>query len=317
VNACTVAVDLGGTHVRAALVGADGAVLVRIRCDTPRDEPTPAVIPRLIKDVIGMAHDVAPARRPESEQLGEDGGFVMPTRAVVGVPGVVDHGTERLVVAPNLPPSWISKLNETWLQAETGLSVAMANDADLAAVGEANFGAGTAEQDVVYVTISTGVGAGLVVGERLVRGTLSGGEIGHTVIDRVAAADGRPCTVEDLGSGTAIERAAVAAGIQAKGAALADLVRAGDPTATAIWTEAIAAVGIGIANLAWIVGPQVVILGGGVGMNHDLVVPTIARQLQRFGPPDGSPIRVVTAQLGDDAALAGSAAWWTAVGRDR
>ncbi len=295
---CTVAVDLGGTHIRAALVGDDGAVIVRRRTTTPSNDPKPTIIAELIAEVVEDSTAV-----------------VAPSRAVVGVPGVIDHEEERLVAAPNLSPSWISYLNEEWLQASTGLAVAMANDADLAAVGEAGFGAGRTYRDVVYVTISTGVGAGLVVGERLVRGTRSGGEIGHTVIDRVAATKGLPCTVEDLGSGTAIERMAADAGLEARGAELAALVAAGEQPALDIWTGAMEAVGLGIANLSWVVGPEVVIIGGGVGMNHDLVVPTVRNQLRTHGPTTGPEIEVVTAQLGDDAALAGSAAWWRAVGR--
>ncbi|MGH1489662.1 MAG: ROK family protein [Acidimicrobiales bacterium] len=298
-SATTVAVDLGGTHIRAALVAEDGSVLQIERCQTPVDDPTPAVIPDLVKAVIGRSHD-APA----------------PDKAVVGVAGVVDHEAERLIAAPNLPQQWISNLSEEWLSAAIGLPVSMANDADLAAVGESGFGAGRASRDVVYITISTGVGAGLVVADKLVRGTLSGGEIGHCIIDRVAASNGQPCTVEELGSGTAIERDAAAAGIPERGAALAELVRSGSQPALDIWTAAIEAVGLGIANLAWIVAPQVVVIGGGVGMNHDLVLPIVERQLLEHGPDTAGAISVVTAKLGDSAALAGAAAWWSAVGRD-
>jgi glucokinase len=294
----TVAVDLGGTHIRAALVDGEGAILTRRRTTTPSADPKPTIICSLIAEVMAAAPDGA-----------------VPTKAVIGVPGVIDHEAERLVAAPNLTQSWIGYLNEEWLQNETGLSVSMANDADLAAVGEASFGAGRDFSDVVYITISTGVGAGLVVGERLVRGTRSGGELGHTVIDRLAAAKGEPCTVEDLGSGTAIERLASEAGLVERGAALAELAAAGSQPAADIWTGAIEAVGFGIANLAWIVGPEVVIIGGGVGMNHDLVVPIIERQLRAYGPATGPPVVVDTAKLGDDAALAGSASWWKAVGR--
>ena len=295
---CTVAVDLGGTHIRAALVDDDGAILTRLRTKTPSADPKPTIICSLIADVMAAAPAGA-----------------APSKAVVGVPGVIDHEAERLIAAPNITQSWPQYLNEEWLGNETGLSVSMANDADLAAVGEASFGAGRDFRDVVYVTISTGVGAGLVVGERLVRGTRSGGELGHTVVDRVAAAKGELCTVEELGSGTAIERMASDAGIEERGAAFAALVRAGEQPAVEIWTGAIEVVGIGISNLAWIVGPEVVVIGGGVGMNDDLVLPIIERQLKTHGPATGPAIVVETAKLGDDAALAGSASWWKAVGR--
>ncbi|MEM7326127.1 MAG: ROK family protein [Actinomycetota bacterium] len=294
----TVAIDLGGTHIRVALVADDGAILAFERRRTPADEPTPAIIPAMIKE-IGAAHPSAGR----------------PRRAVVGLPGVVDHQEGRLLAAPNLPQNWIEYLNERWLGDRIGLPVSLANDADLAAVGESSFGAGRDHRDVVYVTISTGVGAGVVVADRLVRGSLSGGEIGHTVVDLAAAVDGRPCTVEDIGSGTAIEREAAAAGITERGAALAELVRRGHPEAVAVWNHAICAVGIGIANLAWIVAPQIVVVGGGVGMNGDLVTPILDEQITKHGPLTGATITVATAALGDQAALAGAAAWWKAVGR--
>lgn len=294
----TVAVDLGGTHVRVALVAADGTVLVSERRSTPDADPTPEFIPALIKEIVTAAD-----HRPT------------PGRAVVGLPGQIDHDAEALVAAPNLPQAWIPKLTEAWLRDSTGLEVSLANDADLAAVGESAFGAGRAVRDVVYVTISTGVGAGVVVAERLVRGRFSGGEIGHTVIDAAAAAAGRPATVEEIGSGTAIERRAAEAGIEERGAALAELVRSGARPATDIWTAGIEAVGLGLANLAWIVAPQAVVVGGGVGRNHDLVNDTLAAQIARFGPTLTEPVRVVTAELGDDAGLVGAAAWWEAIGR--
>ncbi|MGI9595318.1 MAG: ROK family protein, partial [Acidimicrobiales bacterium] len=120
----TVAVDLGGTHIRAALVAPDGRVLVADRCRTPVEQPTPSIIPELIRSITDRGGDHPP-----------------PTRAVIGVAGVIDHEAERLLAAPNLPQLWIESLNEEWLSAATGLPVSMANDADLAAVGESGFGA--------------------------------------------------------------------------------------------------------------------------------------------------------------------------------
>ena len=98
-------------------------------------------------------------------------------------------------------------------QAKRGLSVSIANDADLAAVGEAWFGAGRDFADVAYLTVSTGIGAGIVTGGLLVHGGRSLAEVGHTVVDGEALADGRPATVEELGSGTALDRLAEEAGL--------------------------------------------------------------------------------------------------------
>jgi glucokinase len=306
----TVAIDLGGTHLRAALVSDEGQVLIRDRQRTPVDDPQPDIIPTLIDWARRQAPEVA-------------GGVQPPTRATIGVPGIIDHGADqpeeagggRLVHAPNLPERWVPSLSEAWIGQRCGLDVSLANDADLAAVGESSFGAGRRYRDVAYVTISTGVGAGIVVADRLVRGRFSGGELGHTVIDRAALAAGEPATVEDLGSGTALGRAAAAAGLSATGAELAQLVRNGDPVATEVWHETLSAVGLGIANLAWIVAPDIVVVGGGVGVNADLVVPIIEEQVHGHGPARSTKIIVATAELGDDAGLAGAATWWKAIGR--
>jgi glucokinase len=294
----TIAVDLGGTHVRAGVVTHDGVIMVHRRALTPRQDPTPQFLVELVGE---MQREL-----PDGHEA---------DRIVIGLPGVVDQVNERLVTGVNLPPAWIPKLREDWIAEQAGIEVSLANDADLAAVGESQFGAGRNHRDVVYVTISTGVGAGIVVDGVLVQGSLSGGEVGHTVIDWTAAVNGEPATVEDLGSGTAIDREAGAVGIMERGPAFADLVRHGHSGATAIWTRAVEAVGIGVANMAWLVAPEIVIVGGGVGRNSDLVLPILRRQLDRFGPANSGPIELATVELGDDAALVGAAAWWTAIGR--
>ncbi len=295
---CTITVDLGGTNVRAAAVDDRGRLVSHMRAPTPRHDPDPQFLINLIKAVIAA---LPPDRRAD--------------QAVVGLPGVIDQVHERLVTGVNLPAGWIDKINEDWIADQIGIEVSLANDADLAAVGESEFGAGRSHRDVVYVTVSTGVGAGLVVDGRLVQGSLSGGEVGHTVIDWEAALRGEPATVEDLGSGTAIDRAAARAGLAERGADLAALVAAGSEPATSIWNHALEAVGIGIANMAWLVAPQIVIVGGGVGRNTDLVLPVLRRQLDRFGPGFSADIELATVELGDDAALIGGAAWYRAIGR--
>jgi glucokinase len=237
---------------------------------------------------------------------------------VVAVPGRVDYRSGRLEYAPNLPAQWTSMLQESFLESRLGVEVALANDADAAAVGEAYFGAGRDFDDVVYVTVSTGVGAGVVLSGRLMSGGRSAAEVGHTVIDRVAAAAGAPSTVEDLASSTALERSAIATGLPADGQRIVELVSGDDPRAVTIWHELVDALVVGVANLAHVFAPQVIVLGGGVGMNADLLLRPIRDHLEHEGPRElAEEIRVVTAALGDDAGLAGAAAWGDATHFDR
>lgn len=287
------AVDLGGTRMRAAVVDDGGAVAERRTRPTPQDAECPDALLALAGDLIGEG------------AVGT---------AVIGVPGRVDHARGRLEHAPNLPRHWPGALDQRLLRDRLGVDVALANDADLAAVGEAYHGAGRGHDDVVYLTVSTGVGAGVLLGKRLVRGHRSLAEVGHTVIDRGAAREDRPATVEELGSGTALERAARERGLDPDGARIVELVHEGDPEAGTLWEELVAVVALTVVNLAHLLSPEAIVLGGGVGRNGDLLLPPLRRALAERGPV-GLDVSVAVAALGDDAALVGAAAWHEATGK--
>jgi glucokinase len=285
----TLSVDLGGTRMRAAVASADGQLLDRRAEPTPQDATCPEALMSLVGDVLAAG--------------GVD-------HAVIGVPGRVDHHRGRLEHAPNLPPHWPGALDEQLLADRFGVDVALANDADLAAVGETYFGAGQSHADVVYVTISTGVGAGVLLEKRLISGTRSLAEAGHTVLDHHAAARGEPASFEELGSGTALGRRATDAGLPSDGARVVELVHAGVPEAIGVWDELVAVIATGIRNLAFLFSPSAIVLGGGVGRNGDLLVRPIRSHLDEHGPRGlPTPIDVLVAELGDDAALVGAAAW--------
>lgn len=282
------AVDLGGTTMRAALVEPDGRVALRRTLPTPRGQPCPDALLALVGEVLA------------------DEGVAA---AVIGLPGRVDHAAGALEHAPNLPPHWPEALREDLLTAELGMPVALANDADLATVGEARFGAGRGADDLVYLTASTGVGAGVVLGGRLVRGRRSLAELGHTVVDLTALADGRAATVEDRGSGTALGRAGAARGLPASGAEVAARAAEGDREALEAWEEVGAVVGVAVVNAAHLFAPEVVVLGGGMGRDPRLVA-TATAALDRHGPQGlACPVAVRSAALGDDAGLVGAAGW--------
>lgn len=285
----TLAVDLGGTRMRAAVVSDEGTLLDRREEPTPHDAACPDALMELVGAVLA------------------DGD---PAHAVIGVPGRVDHRSGRLEHAPNLPPLWPQALDERLLAEHFGIPVSLANDADLAAVGEAYFGAARGHADLVYLTVSTGIGAGVLLDRRLVAGGRSLAEVGHTVLEHAARERGEAATFEELASGTALERRAADAGLPEDGALVVDRVRDGDPAATRIWDDMVSVIATGATNLAFLFSPSAIVLGGGVGRNGDLLIPPIREALDRHGPPDlPTPIEVLVAELGDDAALVGAAAW--------
>ena len=287
-----IGVDIGGTRMRAGLIEADGTVSSRVAMATTDTADGPAGVASLLG------------------RLAPDPGLDV----VIGLPGRVDYRDGALETGFNLPPGWVADFRSDPLARHLGRRVHLANDADLAAVGEAWFGAGRDHDDVLYVTLSTGIGAGLILGRRLVAGRRSAAEVGHTVVDLDGTFGDGTKTVETLGSGTALGRAAEAVGLPT-GPALVDLVRAGDASAHQVWHDAIHAAAVGIANMCWIAAPSVVVVGGGMGRNGDLVLDPIRATLATVGPTDlPQPIVVAEAQLGDDAGLAGAAGWFQARG---
>ncbi len=287
------AVDLGGTHIRAAVTDAAGGVSRREERDTPHDGTGLDALTRVARGVLAGT-DVE--------------------RAVVGVPGRVDYDEGVLEYAPNLPQGWLAGLTERHLAGALGIPVRLANDADLAAVGETNFGAGRGHGDVVYVTLSTGLGAGVVLRGRLARGRHSLAEIGHTVLDLTALGAGLPATAEDLASGTALSRHAGIAGVPAtSGSDVLRLVEDGDVDAARVWTAFTEAAGVAVANLVHLFSPEIVVVGGGVGLIGNAVLAPLRDALARLGPPR-LRVDVVPAALGDDAGLAGATAWEDALG---
>jgi predicted NBD/HSP70 family sugar kinase len=189
------------------------------------------------------------------------------------------------------------------------MDVALANDADLAAVGEAWFGAGRDHRDVAYLTISTGIGAGVVTGGLLVHGRRSLAEIGHSIVDW-RGLDRERATVEQLGSGTALRTLAAEAGLVADGREVERRWRAGDPVAGAVWSAVVEVAAAAAVNLAQLFTPEVIVVGGGVGLVGEAVLGPMRALLAEWGPAGlPEPVQVVNAALGDDAALAGAAAW--------
>jgi glucokinase len=283
--------DVGGTQMRAALVDHEGNVLLRRAVATPGDAEVPEALIELVASVGRERHH----------------GHI--SHAVVGLPGGVDYEAGKLLWAPHLPERWPDTLSRDVLSAGLDLPVWVANDADLAAVGEAYFGAGDGASDVAYLTISTGIGAGVLHGGRLVHGRRSLAEVGHTIIDWRAWLEGVPATLEEAGSGSGVARLArerALGDLDAKGVKAA--AESGDAAAAAIWQDATAACAAGVNNLIMSFYPSVVVIGGGLGRREDFFESVRELVLAHSGhfPAD---LEVRRAMLGDDVGLVGAAAW--------
>jgi glucokinase len=271
--------DVGGTRLRVAVVGPGGSVVSKEVIGTPKDDP--GALARTMRLVLEKAG------RPI-------------VGAVVGVPGPVDYPRGEVLQLSALP-HWEGRVSAASLSADVGIPVLLANDADLAALGEHRYGAGRGSEDMLYVTFSTGVGAGVIIGGRLLHGRLSLAEAGHTIIDRATGG-----TLEGLGSGTALARAA---GEDA--AAVAARAAQGDPEARRHFSSAAEALAIGVFNLVHCFSPEVVVIGGGMDQAGELLLAPVRARLERCA--EGCPVsraKVVKAEGGDDVGLRGGFAYW-------
>ncbi|MCF2531244.1 ROK family glucokinase [Yinghuangia soli] len=304
----TIGVDIGGTKILAGVVDAAGVVLDRVKVPTPGE-------PDAVAEAIGDAvRHLCQDREVEAVGLGA-AGFIAADRATV-------------MFSANVS-AWVDEPLRDRIQALTGLPVVVENDANAAAWAEVRFGAGVGHDDVVCLTVGTGIGGAIVQDGRLVRGRHGiAGEPGHMRV----VPDGLPCGCGNYGcweqyaSGNALtrfarERAAGEPHAAEKLLAFGDgtpegirgphvtqAARLGDPVALAAFTDIGEWLGQGMADLAALLDPSAFVLGGGVSEAGDLLLqPTLAayqRVLTRGHRPGAE---VLVAKLGPEAGLVGAA----------
>lgn len=307
-------IDFGGTQTRAAVLDESGAFLARVAAPTPAREGPDAVV-AVIKQTARAA--LAQAPRNDVRAIG------------FSSPGPIYPRTGTAYRLPNIA-NWDAVPLGPIMAAEFGVPCHTGNDANLAALSEWRFGAGRGTSHLVYLTLSTGIGTGVVSGGRLIEGKDGlAVEAGHIVIER----NGPPCScgnhgcVESLGAGWAIARAAEerlslgeTSPLQsARGRVTARLVAEaaadGDPLAADVFHNAAVAIGIGIGSLITVFNPEIIVCGGGLTNAGELLfAPLRETALARCWGPLGAGTRIVRAELGDNTGLLGALAYALAQG---
>jgi glucokinase len=308
VNARFLAVDLGGSQARVAT--SNDELILTGRLDEPTDHS------RGPESVVAQ---LARLCRKSCEASGVS--LTDIAMLAVGSPGPLDTRQGVVFDPPNLL-GWERVPLRDMLQAALHLPTVIVNDANAAALGEFHFGAGRGTRNLVYLTISTGIGGGVVVDGVLLEGSSgSGGELGHMTIDR----DGPLCPcgnigcLEALGSGRAIAHRYGQAVARRDGVAESaapttarDVVRLaseGDELALEVFRDAAQAVGTGVVNCINIFNPDVVVLGGGVTNAGERLFAPVRAMVERYAlPRPRTSVRIVPAELGSDVGLIGAAA---------
>jgi len=302
----TVGIDIGGTKIAGGVVDADGAIVEKVRVDTPTDT-------RVLADaVVDMAKHLAAAH--EVDAVG------------VAAAGFISKDRSTVIHAPNI--DWQDEPLRDMLRERIGLPVTIENDANAAGWAEYRFGAGRGCRDMVMLTLGTGVGGAIVVDGELFRGGHGiAAELGHTrfIRDGLLCGCGQNGCLEQYASGRALQRTAneiadgggigaALAALRAEkgtipGPAISRLVLAGDPGAVEALRRVATALGEACGGFQAVLDPEVYVIGGGVAqLGEDLLHPVrLAYETSLPGFGDRPVAEFAIAQLVNDAGVIGVA----------
>jgi glucokinase len=316
---------VASAQVGAAAVGGDGELAARRSAVLGLDIGGTKIAAGVV-DSAGTVHGfvVAPTEAGRGPQDGVARLFELGRSAVaesgyawddiesigIGCGGPLDSAN-GVLIAPLHLPGWNDVQIVAQAAAELGRPAVLDNDATAAAAGEHRYGAGKGTKNMVYLTLSTGVGGGVIIDGRLHRGRSgNGGELGHVTVDwrgRRCHGCGRRGCLEAYCSGTSIAERANEAGMHdATAADVAQAARAGNDIAAKVWDETCEALACGITSIVNLFEPEIVVLGGGVvRTGEQLLGPVRERVAERAM---GGPVDVVAAANGDMVGVVGAAA---------
>lgn len=285
-----IGIDLGGTKIAAALATPSGRILTDVNIPTEANQGKKQVIDNIKKAVYALIR----GQRTSISCMG------------IGVPGPILYEKGIVIEPPNLP-GWKRVNLKKVLEKEFKVPVHLDNDANCAALAEAYFGAGRKARHFIYITISTGIGGGIIIDRKLYRGAIgAAGEFGHMIIDSrgYTCGCGNVGCFEALASGTAIKKRA---GMDAISVELA--ARQGDKKAIKVIEKTAHYLAIGIANLVNIFNPEMVILGGGVSKMRELLLTPIRKEFKKYALTlPAKNVKIVRAKLGSESGVLGAVA---------
>lgn len=308
-------IDLGGTKILTSVVDTEGKMLSRDHSVTPATKGQEAVIQAIVES----------ARRALEEANISPSDL---TAVGIGAPGLSNPRTGVLYTSPNLPGLQDVPLRDI-ISEEFGKTTYLIKDANAAAVGELYYGAGKGVRNFIYITVSTGIGGGIVInGEIFIGSTGTAGELGHMVIDDngpLCNCGNRGCW-EMLASGKALEAEAKriieretntkilehAGGTidKVSAEAIHQAALAGDELANRLIARNAYYLGVGLANLINIFNPEVVVIGGGLSNIGDmLLLPAYEEAKRRAFKQSYQAARFARAELGRNSGVIGAAAY--------
>ena len=305
-----IAVDIGGTQIRAASYSSDSLTPMRLERITTQHGQLPASQETVLERIRDLIISIWPT------------GYEV-TAISVAAPGPVDPYRGIILEAPNIP-GWENVPLRRYLNEHFNAPIVLGNDANLAALGEWKFGAGQGHHHMIYITVSTGIGAGVIIDDHLLLGAQGlAAELGHITIlpDGPLCGCGQRGHLEALSSGTAIAnwvqnelaqgaRSSLTAGQPVTAKSVSMAAGQGDALCIQALQRAGSFLGLAVANFMHIFNPTALILGGGVSQSGSLLLDPMKAALQKqvLNPNYTDHLLITTAAFGDEAGLIGALA---------
>lgn len=292
-------VDFGRTHVRIALASLSQEIVAEREVAVRRGYPA--------------AEGVAVAREVFGELLESMGAAPSDVTGLgVGIPGPIDSRTGR-VGSGSILPEWIGEPLQELVEEGFGMPALIENDANLGALAERAWGAARGVDDLVYIKVSTGIGAGIVVGGQLYRGgSGTAGEIGHTTVNTmgpVCRCGNRGCLELEAAVPVILERLAASHGPDLTIERVVELLDAGDVPAQRVVEGAGHALGISVAGLCNLLNPSMIVIGGDLAGAHRPLLDSVRDVLRRVAVPSAvEHVRLAVSELGQRAQVLGALA---------
>ncbi len=305
-----IGIDVGGTSIKGAFINEKGKILDRFSMKMDKYSPAKEVIEQL----CDLVNEGVKNNNFEIKGIG------------VGIPGTLDMDEGVVIASPNLP-TWSNFNFASFMKERTGLPVVINNDANVAALGEAKFGSGSKYQNIIMITLGTGVGGGIIANGKMYDGNKhQGAELGHAVIEL----NGRDCTcgrkgcLEAYASATALIKSTKEAmekhkdsllwdvekelgGVDARNAFIA--AKRGDLVALNVVDEYVMYLSEGLINYCNVFRPEVIVLSGGVANEGEYLFSKVREYLKKntYGMKGSPAVQVLPSELGYDSGKIGAA----------
>lgn len=312
-----IGVDVGGTNIAAGIIDDNGKLIICSSTKTGRHRP----FAEIMGDMLALCDEIISRARIDAAQI---------TTIGIGTPGNVDMHANRVVFGNNIPSFTGADFDVAVKEHYPHMKLYLDNDANVAALAEAECGAAKGKKNVLMVTLGTGVGGGIIIDGKICRGfNGAGGEIGHIVIEKngLLCNCGRQGCWEQYASVTALVRETeeelrkyphssihkiIDGDIsRISGLTSFNAMRKGDACGKAIVEKYIEYIGIGLVDMVNVLQPEIVVIGGGISKEGDYIIKPLREYVKKHvytsSIPDFPQAEIVAAKMGNDAGIIGAA----------